>query len=58
MKRIIGFIICFFAIILPCRIRIIYSEILGWMAQLLYLLYFSIAKFIIKNFAGVKKGGE
>ena len=51
-----GFIICSIGVILPWRLRIIYAEILGWIAQLIYLIYFSIFKFIIKNLSRTAKG--
>ena len=57
MKRILGFIICSIGIILPWRLRIIYSELLGWISQSLYLVYFSILNFIIKSLKKEKGGG-
>jgi len=57
MKRILAFIICFVGLILPCRLRIIYTEIIGWMTQFIYLIYFSILKFIVKNLIK-QKGNE
>jgi len=57
MKRILAIIICSLGLILPCRLRIIYIEIVGWITQFVYLIYFSILKFIVKNLVK-QKGSE
>ncbi len=55
MRRIIAFIICTIAVVLPYRLRTIFSEILGWIMQFLYLLYYVIFKCIIDNLVVDKK---
>ncbi|MFC1698404.1 hypothetical protein ACFL1I_00400 [Candidatus Omnitrophota bacterium] len=49
LRKAIAFVICSIGIILPLRLRIIYSEILGWITQFMYLNYVLILKFIIKE---------
>jgi len=49
IRRIIAFFICLIGIALPCRIRILYAEFLGWLTQGIYFFYFSIIKFIISH---------
>jgi len=48
MKYYFGFILCAIGVILPWRLRIIYSEILGWIAQIPYLLYYLTLRFILR----------
>jgi len=52
LRRIFGFVLCFIGICLPFRLRIWFSELLGWTFQSLYLAYFSIIKFIIRKLNG------
>jgi len=54
LRRYIAFIICLIAILLPWRLRIIYSEAIGWVGQLLFFVYISIIRFIL-NEVKVKK---
>ncbi len=53
-KKIIAFIICGIGVLLPWRLRCIYSEALGWVAQFFYLNYFAILKFIVDELAKAK----
>lgn len=47
--RAIGFIICVLALVLPWRLRVILSEILGWITQFLYFTYFGILNYILNE---------
>lgn len=49
IKKALGFLFCLIGILLPWRLRVLYSELLGWIFQGLYLIYFSLIKFISKN---------
>jgi len=49
MKRIFAFIICLIGVILPWRLRIIFAELLGWILQAIYFIFYSILKCIITN---------
>jgi len=49
MKKVFGFILCAIAVILPWRARIIFSELLGWLAQLFYFSYYFLVKVILSN---------
>lgn len=53
MKRLIALLICTVAILLPWRLRVFFANSLGWIAQGVYWLYFSLMRLIIKN---LKKG--
>lgn len=46
-RKIIAFIICSIAIVLPWRLRCLYSEALGWITQFFYRNYIAILKYII-----------
>lgn len=47
ISRIIGFLICIMAVLLPWRLRIIFGEIVGWFVQIFYYTYFGIFNFIL-----------
>jgi len=53
-RKLVAFIICSFAIILPWRLRCLYSEALGWVTQFLYFNYMAILKFILKELEKAK----
>ena len=36
-------------LLLPWRLRILYSEILGWITQLVYFTYYGIFNFILSE---------
>lgn len=58
MRWIMSFIICSLGIILPWRLRTIYSELLGWITQFIYLNYIVILKFIVKELEKSKSEKE
>lgn len=47
LRKCIAFFICSLGLILPWRLRCLYSEILGWITQFIYLNYINLLKFII-----------
>ena len=49
LEKIYAFIICLAGILLPWRLRIALSEILGWLTQFIYLTYYGILKFILSE---------
>ncbi len=49
IRRFFAFFICFIGVLLPHRLRIYYSELLGWVVQFVYMNYIYTLKFIIKN---------
>jgi len=53
-KKIIAFFICSIALILPWRLRCLYSEALGWVTQFFYFNYFSILKVIVRELEKAK----
>jgi hypothetical protein len=49
VKLLSSFLICSIAILLPYRLRILFSEIMGWGITFFYKLYIGIIEFIIKR---------
>ncbi|MFH1397316.1 MAG: hypothetical protein ABIH27_02025 [Candidatus Omnitrophota bacterium] len=49
IKIIIGFFICFMALFLPYRLRILYSEIIGRIINSFYGLYIKMVEYILKE---------
>lgn len=49
LGKFLGFILCATAILLPFRLRIIFTEILGWFIQFFYLAFYSTLNFILKE---------
>lgn len=49
ISRIIGLAICLFSLLLPWRARVVFSEILGWITQFVYLTYFGILNYILRE---------
>ena len=58
MKMILGFLICFAGVLMPWRARVIFSELLGWIAQAMTGAYFLVVKFIVKSLVGPKAGAK
>lgn len=54
LRKCIAFIICAIGVLLPWRLRCLYSEILGWITQFIYLNYVVVLKFIIKELEKAK----
>jgi hypothetical protein len=53
--KIIGFIISAIGLILPWRLRIFFSEVLGWITQFVYFTYFGIFNFILDELRKAKE---
>ena len=51
MRFFIGYVICLIGVLLPWRLRVVFSELLGWVMQALYFAYFSLLKFIVSSLA-------
>ncbi len=49
MDRIIGFFVCLLAVLMPWRLRVIFSEIIGWLVQTFYFTFYGILNFILKE---------
>ena len=48
-RKILAFCICSIALILPWRLRCLFSEMIGWVVQFFYLTYIGILKYIVKE---------
>jgi hypothetical protein len=53
-RKSIAFLVCSVGLILPWRLRCLYSEILGWITQFIYLNYIGLLKFIIAELQKAK----
>ncbi len=49
IRKTMAFFICSIGVLLPNRLRCLFSEVLGWITQFIYFNYFAILKFIIKE---------
>jgi hypothetical protein len=49
MERYWAFFVCLIGVLLPWRLRVAYSEIVGWITQFIYYSYFGILNFILKE---------
>jgi hypothetical protein len=49
MDRIIGFFVCLLAVLMPWRLRVIFSEIMGWLVQSFYFTFYGILNYILKE---------
>lgn len=47
ISKFLGLIICLFALILPWRLRVLFSEFLGWVTQFIYFTYFGIFNYLL-----------
>lgn len=44
-----AFIVCCIALALPWRLRVIFSSLMGWLAQGLYFLYAGLLNYIVRE---------
>jgi len=58
LSRVIAFFICLIAVILPYRLRIGFTELVGWGVQFFYATYFGIINFIIKELKAEEENNE
>ncbi len=49
MKRFFLFFLLLFALLLPWRARVLFTEGLGWVLQGLYGVYFALMRLLLKN---------
>lgn len=49
MERVWAFAVCLIGVLLPWRLRVVFSEIIGWFTQFIYFSYFGILNFILKE---------
>ena len=49
ISKFIGFTICIISLLLPWRLRILFSELLGWFTQFIYYSYYGILNFLLKE---------
>jgi hypothetical protein len=49
IRRAASFFICVVGVLLPWRLRIIYAETIAWTVEVIYYLYFSLFKLVLKN---------
>lgn len=54
LRKCMAFFMCLIGLLLPWRLRIIYSEVLGWLFQFIYLNYVTLLNFIIKELKKAK----
>ena len=57
-RRIMAFFICLAGALLPWRLRVIFSEALGWLVQFVYMNYIYIIKFILRELEKGSGGGK
>ena len=53
-KKVLGFFICLFAVLLPGALRNLFSELLGWLTQFVYMNYVYLLKFMLKELEKAK----
>lgn len=49
MRRLLGWLLCVLGLLLPHRLRVLYVEGLGWIAQGFHLLVRSLLVFILQR---------
>ena len=49
MRRALAFLLCTLGALLPLRLRVLYSEALGWFAQYYHYLFRSLVTFIVRE---------
>lgn len=47
IRKTVAYLICGVALLLPCRLRIIYGEVIGWFLQFFYYIYYFTMKKIL-----------
>lgn len=55
-RRILAFLMLLLGVLLPNRLRVLYSEALGWIAQVFHLMVRSLVRFIVRQAADNQKG--
>ena len=52
-----AFFICLAGVLMPWRLRVLYSEALGWLVQFVYMNYVYIIKFILREVGKAPREG-
>jgi hypothetical protein len=55
-RKCLAFALCSFGLLLPWRLRCLYSEMLGWITQFFYLNYVIILRLILNELEKAKAG--
>ena len=58
MRRALAFFLCALGALLPLRLRVLYSEALGWFAQYYHYVFRSLVTFIVSEVEKDKKPDE
>ena len=58
LRRMLAFPLCLAGVLLPWRLRVIYSECMGWTVQFVYMTYVYTLKFVLKELEKAKAGGK
>ena len=56
--KLLGFIVSVLGLLLPWRLRVIFSEILGWITQFVYYTYYGIFNYLLKELKHEEEGGD
>lgn len=49
LKRLLALLVCCIAALLPIRLRIAFTEALGWICQGCYFVAFRVARFLVRS---------
>lgn len=49
MSKLIGLLISLIGVLMPWRLRIFFSELLGWFTQFIYFTYYGILNYLLKE---------
>ncbi|HAF95075.1 MAG: hypothetical protein A2X34_00650 [Elusimicrobia bacterium GWC2_51_8] len=58
LRRIMAFPLCLVGVLLPWRLRVIFSECVGWIIQFIYMNYIYTLRFILKELEKAKNSGK
>ena len=61
IEKTLALIVCIIGVLLPWRLRVAFSEGLGWITQQVYYTYYGILNFILKELKAAeeeRKRGE
>jgi len=56
MKRWISLLVCLMGLALPWRLRVLYANLLGWIAQGAYRIYQAVMRVLVENLRQGKGG--
>ncbi|MEA5001049.1 MAG: hypothetical protein VB017_04105 [Endomicrobiaceae bacterium] len=55
IKTFFIYLVCGPALLMPCKMRIIYAELFGWTVQGFYYIYYSTMKILLNELKNGKK---